>query len=40
LLVIEIMNNCATKYLVLVSAPYQHQYPNALLAQLDRASVF
>jgi len=39
-MIVEIISNCVKKSLSLLVAPIQHQSLNALLAQLDRASVF
>ena len=39
-MVIEIKNNCVKKFFVNWFTPLLHQMLKALLAQLDRASVF
>ena len=39
-MVIEFKNNCVKKTMRNGLAPFQHQKVKALLAQLDRASVF
>ena len=39
-MVIEIKNNCVKKTMLNGLTPFQHHMVKALLAQLDRASVF